>query len=110
MSEELRPNILVLAPYRGPWEVGIYLTGRVVKADCGHHAWLSLQGEPYLGVDGCQSQCMDCYDAETSLIADKDVRVVPGAVEEIRRLHGDEFTGQVKDFMRTYGIREHRND
>jgi hypothetical protein len=97
---------LLLAVYRGHWEINDYPGSRVLKANCGHLAWLSPQGERYVD-EGAYLCCMDCGD-ELFRADDKEIRkqAVAGAVDHIQANLGQPAADFARTFMRRHGIRE----
>jgi len=103
MDEE--PAFLVVAPFRTHLDVVAYPTSRMIRANCGHLAWLSPQGEHMVAV--AYTCCSDC--AQEVLIdesAGHERRAVPGAIEALRALHGDEEADKARAFLRAHGIIE----
>ena len=95
--------VLVLSTYRSHVEITRFPTLRVVKANCGHLAWLSPQGEPY--VETSYTCCLDCAPP---LLDDPtvDKRAVDGAADALGALHGQGAADAARAFMRKVGIRE----
>ena len=98
------PAYLLLAPYRSHLEISLYPDSRVIKANCGHHAWLSPQGEAY--ADNCYTCCMDCGE---EVVRDPEAikSAVPGAMDAVRAKEGQGAVDSARAFMRQYGIEEH---
>lgn len=99
------PQYLLVAPYRSHREIMDYPESRVVKAHCGHYAWLSPQGEPYF--ETCYVICLDCAE---DVMMDSDPQsqkyAVPGSLEAIEARLGAVEAGHARAFMRQLGIRE----
>jgi hypothetical protein len=96
-------TFLLLAPYRGHWEIVSYPSARVLKANCGHLVWLSPQGEGH--VQTCYTACCDCAE---ELIRDPNSTgmAVPGALDYIRAHASDAEMREVRAVMREFGIQE----
>lgn len=96
--------MLVLATYHGHLEIVAHPTSRVLRANCGHLAWLSPPGEAIMD-RGAYTTCEDCY--ELSVLPEGAEKVaVPGAVESLEALWGMRIGDAVREELRRRGIRE----
>lgn len=96
-------EFLILAPYRHHLEVAHYRESRIIRANCGHLAWLSPQGEPY--VEKRYTCCEDCGQEAISG-PDAENYVLPGVLDYLQRLHGDEAVQEAREKMRRLGVKE----
>jgi len=96
------PHWLILACFRSHREAFHQTTNsRVIRANCGHLAWLSPNSEPF--VDVAYTCCEDCA-AEVMQTSSGARCSVPGALAEIERTFGRQARGDCEEFMRRQGI------
>lgn len=100
-------HYLVVAPYAGPHEIAEYPTSRVIKASCGHLAWLSPQGEQYVAAGTIV--CLHCAEP---MLKNPDIPQIAavGALEAIAAQAGDLAAWKVRAMMRRANIAENPTD
>jgi hypothetical protein len=104
-EDEEEVPFLVLQPYGSHREIVLYPTSRIVRANCGHLCWLSPQGEPMLAT--AYTICIPCQEATYFPTGDpEDMRTVPGAVEALGALWGDEVADSIREELRRRKITE----
>lgn len=101
MEEEV--PFVVLQVYAGHWEIAVYPTSRVVRANCGHLAWLSPQGEGMAAAN--YTLCTECLEASWRG-PDDEMVTVPGAVQALGELWGADVASEVREELRRRGITE----
>lgn len=94
---------LILQVYKHHRQIILYPTSRIVRANCGHLAWLSPQGEGLLAT--AYTLCTECYEASV-YPDDRKENTVPGAVQALEELWGTETAEAVREELRQRGIKE----
>jgi hypothetical protein len=101
---------LVIAPYRGHWEVAEFPEQRVTRASCGHLGWISPPGDMLIAqCSDAEIICMDCFDAAgglANLPADAKMETAPGLMDFAARTLGEDPAETIRRFMNRWNIEE----
>ena len=94
---------LILGAFHSYLEIAFFPTSKVIKADCGHWAWISPSAQAVMV--GCVSMCEDC---STEIMADEAVpKFAPaGTIDAIRELEGDAVADYAAVQMAKDGVTE----
>jgi hypothetical protein len=85
--------------------VAVFPDSRIIRANCGHLAWLSPQSESLL-----QTAYTCCQDCGWEILTDPDPRApkatVPGAMKAIEARFSQREVNRTRAFMRSFGIQD----